>query len=46
MPRTHGYSDKGKRCYSAHDWGENAIGAMIVIGLISGSVNIVVFPLG
>jgi len=54
MPRTHGYSDKGKRCYSAHDWGAkgrtNAIGAIIggaiiAIGLISGSVNIVVFPL-
>lgn len=54
MPRTHGYSDKGKRCYGTHDWGAkgrtNAIGAIIggaiiAIGLISGSVNIVVFPL-
>ncbi|MDX2050052.1 MAG: IS630 family transposase [Rickettsiaceae bacterium] len=52
MPRTHGYSDKGKRCYGTHDWGAkgrtNAIGAiiggaMIAIGLISGSVNTAVF---
>jgi hypothetical protein len=21
MPRTHGYSMKGKRCYGKHDWG-------------------------
>ncbi|WP_278242919.1 hypothetical protein [Holospora elegans] len=21
MPRTHEHSDKGKRCYGAHDWG-------------------------
>ena len=52
MPRTHGYSDKGKLCYGAHDWGAkgrtNAIGALvgnalIAIGLISGSVNTAVF---
>lgn len=52
MPRTHGYSDKGKRCYGSHDWGAkgrtNAIGALIgkaivAIGLISGSVNTDVF---
>ena len=52
MPRTHGYSDKGKRCYGSHDWGAkgrtNAIGALlgkaiIAIGLISGSVNAEVF---
>ena len=52
MPRTHGYSDKGKRCYGTHDWGArgrtNVIGALIgsalvAIGLISGSVNTVVF---
>jgi hypothetical protein len=33
MPRTHGYSMKGKRCYGTHDWGArgrtNAIGALI-----------------
>ena len=52
MPRTHGYSDKGKRCYGTHDWGAkgrtNAIGALIgstiiAIGLITGSVNTSVF---
>lgn len=52
MPRTHGYSYKGKRCYGTHDWGAkgrtNAIGAIIgsavvAIGLISGSVNTDVF---
>ena len=33
MPRTHGYSIKGKRCYGVHDWQakgrKNAIGAII-----------------
>ena len=33
MPRTHGYSAKGDRCYGVHDWHargrKNAIGAMI-----------------
>lgn len=52
LPRTQGYSDKGRRCYGAHDWGAkgrtNAIGAIIgsaviAIGLISGSVNTDVF---
>jgi transposase len=52
MPRTHGYSLKGQRCYGKHDWGAkgrtNAIGALIgnaliTIGLISGSVNTAVF---
>ena len=52
MPRTHGYSDQGKRCYGTHDWGAkgrtNAIGALlgsdlIAIGLFTGSVNTEVF---
>ncbi|MDF3048194.1 MAG: transposase [Candidatus Midichloriaceae bacterium] len=52
MPRTHGYSIKGQRCYGKHDWGAkgrtNAIGALIgsalvAIGLLSGSVNTEVF---
>ena len=52
MPRTHGYSTKGKRCYGNHDWGAkgrtNAIGALlgqtlIAVGLIFGSVNTEVF---
>lgn len=33
MPRTHGYSEKGQRCYGRHDWGAkgrtNVIGALI-----------------
>ena len=33
MPRTHGYSTKGTRCYGTHNWGTkgriNAIGALI-----------------
>ena len=33
MPRTHGYSIKGERCYGTHDWGArgrtNAIGALL-----------------
>ena len=52
MPRTHGYSTQGKRCYGTHDWGAkgrtNAIDALIgsalvAMGLISGSVNTQVF---
>jgi len=52
MPRTHGYSIKGERCYGKHDWGAkgrtNAIGALIgtaiiAVGLLSGSVNTTVF---
>lgn len=52
MPRTHGYSDKGKRCYGKHDWGAkgrtNVIGALIgstltAIGLLSESVDTSVF---
>lgn len=52
MPRTHGYSPKGHRCYGKHDWGAkgrtNAIGALIgstlvAVGLLTGSVNTEVF---
>lgn len=52
MPRTHGYSVKGQRCYGKHDWGAkgrtNAIGALIgstlvAVGLLTGSVNADVF---
>ena len=32
MPRTHGYSAKGKRCYGIHNW--NAKGRTNVIGAI------------
>ena len=52
MPRTHGYSVQGQRCYGTKDWGArgrtNAIGALIgstliAIGLLIGSVNTLVF---
>lgn len=52
MPRSHGYSIKGERCYGKQDWGAkgrtNAIGAIIgktivAIGLISGTVDSAVF---
>ena len=32
IPRTHGYSDKGKRCYGIRDW--HAKGRRTVIGTI------------
>ena len=39
MPRTHGYTQRGKRCYGVHDWGAkgrtNVIGAMIDKKLLS-----------
>lgn len=52
MPRTHGYSPKGQRCYDTHDWGAkgriNAIGALIgkvliTVSLFTGSINTPVF---
>jgi len=52
MPRTHGYSIQGTRCYGINDWGAkgrtNAIGALIgdaliAVGLIAGHVDTVVF---
>jgi len=52
MPRSHGYSTKGKRCYGTHDWGAkgrtNAIGALVgkvllTVMLLTGSVNSEVF---
>ena len=52
MPRTHGYSIKGNRCYGIHDWQAkgrvNAIGAIIdfafvTVALIDGTVNADVF---
>lgn len=36
MPRTHGYSKKGQRCYGTHNW--QAKGRTNVIGAIIGSV--------
>ena len=52
MPRTHGYSTKGNRCYGTHDWGAkgrtNAIGALIgktllTVSLFMSNVNTEIF---
>lgn len=52
MPRTHGYSKKGERCYGMQDWGAkgriNVIGALIgtelfSIGLFNCSIDSLVF---
>jgi len=52
MPRTHGYTLKGKRCYGRHDWHAkgriNAIGAIVgmsflTLSLFNGSINSDVF---
>ena len=52
MPRTHGYSKRGDRCFGTHDWHSkgrvNAIGAIIdfvfvAVGLFNGSINSDVF---
>ena len=52
MPRTHGYSKRGQRCFGGHDWHAkgriNAIGASIdcaflSVALCNGSINADVF---
>ena len=52
MPRTHGYSFRGKRCYGMCDWHSkgriNAIGAIVdftflTVALFEGSINSDVF---
>ena len=52
MSRTPGYSCRGKRCYSIHDWHAkgriNVIGALVgfvlvTVGLFEGSINSDVF---
>ena len=52
MPRTHGYSIKGTRCYGTHNWGAkgriNVIGALIgkvlfSVGLFKCNINRIVF---
>lgn len=39
MPRLHGYSPKGRRCYGKHDWGAkgrtNVIGALLAGALLT-----------
>ena len=48
MPRTHGYTAKGKRCFGTHDWQArgriNVIGALLgtellTVGLFTGNIN-------
>lgn len=48
MPRTHGYSMKGERCFGIHDWGAkgrtNAIGALfekqlLTVGLFDFNID-------
>ena len=52
MPRTHGYCQKGKRCFGTQDWHArgriNAIGAIVgmvflTVALFEGSINSDVF---
>jgi len=52
MPRTHGYSEVGKRCFGSHDWNakgrENVLGALINgsligCGIVQGNVDSDVF---
>ena len=52
MPRTHGYSFKGQRCYGNHDWGAkgrtNVIGALfagtlLTVSLFQTTINTSIF---
>lgn len=52
MPRTHGYSSKGERCYGKQNWGEkgrtNAIGALmggvlLTVSLFQTNINTSIF---
>lgn len=52
MPRTHGYSLKGNRCFGVHNWGAkgrtNVIGALLgtvllTISLFETTINTVIF---
>lgn len=52
MPRTHGYSLKGHRCYGKHDWGAkgrtNVIGALfagtlLTVSLFHTTINTAIF---
>lgn len=52
MPRLHGYSPKGQRCYGKHDWGAkgrtNVIGALLgklllTVSLFSSTINTNIF---
>lgn len=52
MPRAHGYSLKGKKCFGIHDWGAkgrtNAIGALLAgtlltVSLFQTTINTAIF---
>jgi transposase len=52
MPRTHGYSKKGQRCYGKQDWGAkgrtNVIGALLngvllTVSMFSSTINTEIF---
>ena len=52
MPRTHGYSNRGERCYGTCNWGAkgriNVIGALIgkvlfAVGLFTSNIDTAVF---
>jgi transposase len=52
MPRTHGYAEKGKRCFGKHEWGAkgrtNVIGALLgrmllTVTLFSTTINTAIF---
>lgn len=52
MPRTHGYAEKGQRCYGVQDWGAkgrtNVIGALLgkallTISLFTANINTEIF---
>lgn len=52
MPRIHGYSLRGKRCFGSHDWGAkgrtNVIGALcagvlLTVNLFHSNINMQVF---
>ena len=52
MPRTHGYSKKGLRCFGTHDWGAkgrtNVIGPLLggfllTVSLFETTINTVIF---
>lgn len=52
MPRLHGYSTKGQRCFGKHDWGAkgrtNVIGALLLgtlltLGLFQANINTDIF---
>jgi transposase len=54
MPRTHGYSQRGRRCHGTHDWNAkgrvNVIGALLAgvvltVGLTAANVDADVFNL-